>query len=1088
MSDLKLGSLIGERYTVVKQLGSGVGSTVYLAYDLQSEGAQVALKVVGGNERDEVLREFFERETEILRRIRHPNIIRLLDFGTTGGVGSWLVLEFAPGGSLADAAAQQRLRAADDLTRLLADCCGALLHAHLAGVVHRDLKPSNILFDAERAPRIVDFNVSKLSGRATSLNTLRHYITLRYASPEQRAGRVADEKTDIYSLGLIAAELMLGRPIEEPATAAQAVETTSYGGPLRRIVRRFLAETPAERPGAAEALQELKELAASTRILEKLYFRMSHSAVRKIAEVQGPGTNEIEVVRLVEEDLRGPLLVDSERQTGNAGELTYVFRGQRFSYFVIPIDDSTTQQSLLLRGVSLLRPEHRGQRRAEAAELEACAVVTGPRGEHPRNRSAAVLADMFGRVEMDRSASVSFDRQRESLLSRWSTYLEVAKEVQAGRERLGEVVASTFLPDRDMYRFEIRGVTDDDALLDHPVCYVANDGRVTPVGTVADHVGAALLVRPHDDLPGERRFPIGGSLQLDVRREQVSVDRQSHALRAVRNNAGARSDLAELLVRPDRVEPATRRIIQPLHERLDETNRRVVEQALGTASVFMIQGPPGTGKTTVISELIGQILQREPGSRILIASQSNVAVDNVLERLLGLIPSLEAVRLGRSEKISDEAQQFELTKQLTVLAGRMRAQAARARDRLARLRHTPPQDIQVLASELREAVVSGRHHDIEAVAVLARETFGPDAPNDPEQLAAYLDASAHIVGGSVPVDDVVHLQADWIERTKGVDEFQQQLLTEARVIAGTCLGFASSKIAAELTYDWVIIDEAGRASPPEVLVPMVRGRRFVLVGDHKQLPPILDDAVASRVVDRLGIDKELLECSLFQDMFEGVPEKARMRLVRQYRMHPVIGDLISQVFYSGELQHGIAPADRSLGTRLLGAPLRWIDTSQHANARESRSGTSFSNRLEVELIAADLRRLARAAREAGESPRVGILTAYAAQVELLETQLFSRDAHYAGLAWSVLTVDAAQGKEFEFVYYSAVRSNPQGKIGFLRDVRRLNVALSRARECLTVVGNREALAGTSVPGSGNPFPAILQHLRLTPADSPIIAA
>jgi serine/threonine protein kinase len=113
------------------------------------------------------------QETEILRRIRHRKIIRLLDHGTTSGFGSWLVLEYASGGSLADAAVQQRLRAADELTRLLLDCSGALLHAHLEGVVHRDLKPSNILFDAERSesPTSMSANCSGVRGHSTRSGT-----------------------------------------------------------------------------------------------------------------------------------------------------------------------------------------------------------------------------------------------------------------------------------------------------------------------------------------------------------------------------------------------------------------------------------------------------------------------------------------------------------------------------------------------------------------------------------------------------------------------------------------------------------------------------------------------------------------------------------------------------------------------------------------------------------------------------------------------------------------------------------------------------------------------------------------------------
>jgi superfamily I DNA and/or RNA helicase len=353
-------------------------------------------------------------------------------------------------------------------------------------------------------------------------------------------------------------------------------------------------------------------------------------------------------------------------------------------------------------------------------------------------------------------------------------------------------------------------------------------------------------------------------------------------------------------------------------------------------------------------------------------------------------------------------------------------------------------------------------------------------------LASYLKAAGKIVG-TERLPDISALQAEWIERTKGVDEFQLQLLTEARVIAGTCLGFASNKIAAELEYDWVIVDEAGRASPPEILVPMIRGRRFVLVGDHRQLPPILDDRVSARVVERLGIERELLECSLFQDLVEGAPKEAKMSLVKQYRMHPVIGSLISSVFYGGNLDHAVDANDRPWGTRLLGAPLRWINTSADPRNSEARTGFSFSNKLEAEIIRSELNALNATAGKTELRPTVGVLAGYAAQISLLETELRSHKHQYPNISLSVLTVDAAQGKEFDFVYYSAVRSNTRGTIGFLRDVRRLNVAFSRGREALTIVGNKDSLSGTSLPGGGNPFPLVVQYFEKDSTVSPIFS-
>src|SRR5207247_8233572 len=142
------------RYSLIGVLGSGVGSTVYKAADVASDGASVAVKIVGGRERDEVLREFFDRETAALSVLRHNNIIRLLDYGRDPAVGPFLVLEYAAGGSLADDLVRARYAAESRLSHLILSCAEALSLAHQENIIHRDLKPSNILFDAQGQPKI----------------------------------------------------------------------------------------------------------------------------------------------------------------------------------------------------------------------------------------------------------------------------------------------------------------------------------------------------------------------------------------------------------------------------------------------------------------------------------------------------------------------------------------------------------------------------------------------------------------------------------------------------------------------------------------------------------------------------------------------------------------------------------------------------------------------------------------------------------------------------------------------------------------------------------------------------------------------
>lgn len=336
MTSLKLGSLLSDRYSLIRVLGSGTGSTVYLAADVHSDGKQVAIKVVGGTERGEVLQEFFEREVAVLSVVRHSNVIRLLDHGLTPDGQPWLVLEYAEGGSLGEVKNRARFRTEPGITRLLQKCTAGLLQAHLEGVLHRDLKPSNILFDADRRPKLADFNVSKLIGRARSLQTLRHFFTVRYASPEQRLGRAATEKSDVYSLGLIAAELMIGDDSDDVAEVIRRISTVEMSGSLKRLVNVMLSEEPDRRPTTPQLLAELNDLAAHHRILPPVYFRLTEGAAQQIANIQGPGVTVAVARQIVTEDLQTPLLLDLGRSHVEGESPSFVWVGQRFVYFTRP--------------------------------------------------------------------------------------------------------------------------------------------------------------------------------------------------------------------------------------------------------------------------------------------------------------------------------------------------------------------------------------------------------------------------------------------------------------------------------------------------------------------------------------------------------------------------------------------------------------------------------------------------------------------------------------------------------------------------------------------------------------------------------
>jgi predicted DNA helicase len=274
----------------------------------------------------------------------------------------------------------------------------------------------------------------------------------------------------------------------------------------------------------------------------------------------------------------------------------------------------------------------------------------------------------------------------------------------------------------------------------------------------------------------------------------------------------------------------------------------------------------------------------------------------------------------------------------------------------------------------------------------------------------------------------------------------QHILDTADILCATTTGL-DDELLGDRRFDLVVIDEACQSTEPGCWLALLRAERVVLAGDHKQLPPtVLSDEAA-----RGGYG-----ASLFERLTEQDASLVR-RLDVQYRMHQAIMDFSSLEFYDADLlahesvrAHLLADLPEIQRSALTEAPLLFVDTAGAGYDEEPEpDGESRRNPREAQWIAAQARLLV----EHGLAPsQIGIITPYAAQARLLRELL-------PGDAWEVDTVDGFQGREKEAILISLVRSNDRHEVGFLSDVRRMNVAMTRARRKLTVVGDSATLAG-----------------------------
>lgn len=440
------------------------------------------------------------------------------------------------------------------------------------------------------------------------------------------------------------------------------------------------------------------------------------------------------------------------------------------------------------------------------------------------------------------------------------------------------------------------------------------------------------------------------------------------------------------------------------------TAKRIVEEALIESNLYLIQGPPGTGKTTCIVELLHQIYAADPDTRVLVVSQQNTAVDNALGRFLRRFPAAapKTLRVSRDpSRIQDDVR-------------------GRATDTV-----------------LSEYII-GRQQDYSRSAALGQDIRAA-------WIHEWMQRVYSESRGSQPFDV----------------ELSETLVGDYSLVGATCVGLASRRHGVDrLSFDVCIIDEGGRSTVPELLIPLMRSRKAIIIGDHFQLPPSvaqeLYESEARQALPFLEeIEENFLRTSFFEQLYERLPQNCRGRLVEQFRMVEPIGDLVGELFYSVNGKRGLIngringqPHDRS---HFLDAecPVRWRDVPNGREEREAGVGHSLSNRAEAEAICGFVAEAARSLRsrdhqDASMQKSVAIITPYGAQKRLIRTMLKDRSSIDDVLDIKVDTVDSFQGSEADIVLYSTVRTH--GNIRFLLDRQRLNVACSRARENLVFFG------------------------------------
>ena len=444
-------------------------------------------------------------------------------------------------------------------------------------------------------------------------------------------------------------------------------------------------------------------------------------------------------------------------------------------------------------------------------------------------------------------------------------------------------------------------------------------------------------------------------------------------------------------------QPAETFSFAPIHfPYLNRTQEDAVNKVLRAKDVAIVHGPPGTGKTTTLVEAIYETLRRE--NQVLVCAQSNMAVDWISEKLVDR--GINVLRIGNPTRVNDKMLSFTYERRFEA------------------------------------------HPDYELLWAIRK---------------AIRELRAHRKRG----DEKYHQKLERLkERATELEvRINAQLFGEARVIACTLVGSANRLLEGQ-KFGTLFIDEAAQALEAACWIPIRRVSRVILAGDHCQLPPTVKSLAALKA----GLGKTLME-----RIVDNKPEVVTL-LKMQYRMNEEIMRFSSDWFYGNQVES--APEVKYRSILDLDIPMTWIDTSQFdvpddpeqsGLFKEQFVGESFGriNKAEAELTLMALENYFNKIgkeRILEERIDVGVISPYRAQVQYLR-RLFKKKEFFKPYRQliSVNTVDGFQGQERDVILISLVRANDEGQIGFLRDLRRMNVAITRARMKLIILGDASTM-------------------------------
>ena len=611
------------------------------------------------------------------------------------------------------------------------------------------------------------------------------------------------------------------------------------------------------------------------------------------------------------------------------------------------------------------------------------------------------------------------------------------------------------------------------------------------------------------------KIPKNGFIFENIAKQEEEKNRQLEAIRKVEYNEVQNRDLIHYLFNPTDLQGKILDVYQ-LNRifQFDENNNafvyspnqtRAIINATHREPITVIQGPPGTGKTTVITEIVFQILDKNPDAKILITSQTNDAVDNVLDNLLK--KEIPLVRLSGVRNPKQSLQKHTLERKIEGWKEEVIKKAKANWKPYKEKFKTKVEEKNIILLPVFEILSTNKPWKVKKQQIEKRI----ERISNYKELINSLQSKEEFINAVDALSDLnfreyftkQQIYKDWLAAVSSLDEqsnINQKLIDSIRVIGATTNHIASKKYTKyNFEFDYVIMDESGKATTAEALIPIVLANKLIFVGDHRQLRPML---TANREVEKWlrneykndtdefdSWDDYFNRASLFEQVIEKIDYDFKSQLTECRRSSKEQVLLISKCFYEPYGDDPIEPVERpqekehNLDLK-VNSSIIFLDTGHSYKSLKDNNGSSY-NKESAKLISEILIKLGD--YEIVKNYSIGVITGYTAQLreirKVLRNKFSQKQAKFINhnsnqLAVSV--VDKFQGLEKDIIIFDLVRSCHDYNLGFLANANRINVALSRQKKLIIIVGDYSGILNAKAPVNmqdNYQIPALQKYLR-----------